>query len=94
MAAAGEELLAGVALGLDFGLGLDLAAAGEEDLLGEAEGDAFGLGVGETVFSVVTDTEGSDSRGVGDALSSWANVSEETAKRAARHRAVIFIGFS
>jgi hypothetical protein len=95
MAAAGDELVLGVALALDLG------AAGEEDLLGEAEG--FGLGLGEAVFSVVTDTDGSDlvvsgvvvsGGAAGDALSSCARASGPAANRAARQRKVIFIGFS
>jgi hypothetical protein len=86
-AAAGEELLLGVALGLDFG-------AAEEDLVGEAE--AFGFGEGDAVFSVVIDTEGSDelvSGGAGEALSSWARASGAAVNSAARQRTVIFIGF-
>jgi hypothetical protein len=43
---------------LGVALGLLLAAAGEEDLLGEAE--AWVLGAGDAVFSVVTDTLGSE----------------------------------
>jgi hypothetical protein len=95
MTAAGEELVLGVALGLD------LVAAGEEDLLGDAEDCGFGLG--EAVFSVVTETDGSDlvvsgvvvsGGGAGDALSSWVKASWAVANRAARQRTVIFIGFS
>jgi hypothetical protein len=95
IAAAGDELALGVALALDLG------AAGEEDLLGEVEG--FGFGVGEAVFSVVTDTDGSDlvvSRVVvsggaaGDALSSCARASGAATNRAARQKKVIFIGSS
>jgi hypothetical protein len=95
MTAAGDELVLGVALGLD------LVAAGEEDLLGEAED--CGLGLGEAVFSVVTETVGSDlvvsgvvtsGGGVGDALSSCVKASEAVANRVARQRTTIFIGFS
>jgi hypothetical protein len=94
MTAAGDELVLGVALALDLG------APGEEDLLGEVEG--FGFGVGEAVFSVVTETDGSDlvvsgvvvSGGAdGDALSSCARASVPAASRAARQKKVIFIGF-
>ena len=86
--AAGEELLLGVALGLDF------VAAGEEDLLGEAV--VSGFGDGEAVFSVVTDTVGSEGvvSGSGVGLSSWANARGAAARRAVRQRTVIFIGFS
>lgn len=84
---------------LGVALGLDLVDADEEDLLGEA--DDCGFGLGEAVFSVVTDTEGSDlvvvgvvtsGGGAGDALSSCVNASPAVANRAARQRTVIFIG--
>jgi hypothetical protein len=91
--AVGDELALGVALELDF------VEAGEEAFVGEAE--ACGFGEGDIVFSVVTETEGSDglvgavaSGGAGEALSSWARVSGAAAKRTARQRTVIFIGFS
>src|SRR4051812_4065136 len=86
-AAAGELLLG-------LGLGLDFAAAGEEDLVGEAEG--LGFGVGEAVFSVVTDTVGSDGvvSGSGEEVTSWVRASGAVVNRAARQRTVIFIGFS
>jgi hypothetical protein len=95
MAAAGDELVLGVALAFDLG------AAGEEDLLGEAEG--FGLGLGDAVFSVVTDTDGSDrvvsgvvvsGGAAGDVLSSCARANGPAASRVAKQKTAIFIGFS
>src|SRR4051812_25757328 len=88
MAAAGEELLAGL------GLGLDLAAVGEEDLVGDADG--LGFGDGEAVFSVVTETVGSEGvvSGSGEEVTSWQRASGPAVKRAARQRTVIFIGCS
>jgi hypothetical protein len=86
--AAGDELLLGLAVGLDF------AAAGEEDLVGEAE--ALGFGDGEADFSVVTETVGSEGlvSGFGEEVTSWVRASGAAATRAARQRTVIFIGFS
>jgi hypothetical protein len=88
MAAAGEELL------LVLGLGLDLGAAGDKDLVGDAEG--FGFGEGEAVFSVVTDTVGSEGvvSGSGEEVTCCATANGPAIKRAARQRTVIFIGFS
>jgi len=87
MTAAGEELALGAALGLDLG------AAGEEDLLGETV--SRGLGEGEALFSVVTDTVGSDAVGSGDGLSSWLNARDTTVNRVTlRQTTVIFIEFS
>ena len=64
--AAGDELVLGVALGLLF------VVAGEEDMLGEAGASDFGAG--DAVFSVVTETLGSDAvasgEAAGDGLSS------------------------
>src|SRR5438045_9110426 len=86
----GDGLVPGVALGL-------LLAEGDDDFVGEA--DAFGLGVGETVFSVVTETLGSlvfsDAVSAGDGLSSWANANgTAAANRAVTARTAIFIRFS
>src|SRR5882724_7327358 len=88
--AAADGLLSGVALGLLF-------AEGDDDFVGEA--DAAGFGVGETVFSVVTETLGSplfsDAVAVGDGLSSWANANgTAAANRAVTARTAIFICFS
>jgi hypothetical protein len=93
IAAAGDELVLGV------GLGLLLVAAGEADLLGEGEAFAVSfLGVGETVFSVVTETLGSSdfSRAVasGEAAgeSSWATAKgAAAAKKVVRARIMSFI---
>jgi len=90
--AAADGLLAGVALGLGL-----LLAAGDDDFAGEA--DDAGFGVGETVFSVVTETLGSplfsDAVAAGDGLSSWANANgTAAANRAATARTAIFICFS
>ena len=92
--AAGDVLVLGVALGLL------LVAAGEEDLLGE--GVASDLGAGEAVFSVVTDTLGSElvsgfseAVAAGDGLSSWARANGvAAAKSAVMATIVIFIWFS
>lgn len=88
--AAGDELAAGAALGLLF------VASGDEDLLGE--GEVCGFGVGDEVFSVVTETLGSevllsrDAAGDGLAVSSWAAAKgTAAAKRAAIATMVIFI---
>jgi hypothetical protein len=88
--AADAGLVAGVALGLLF-------ADGDADFVGEA--DDFGFGVGETVFSVVTETLGSlrfsDAVASGEGLSSWAYANGTTAaNRVARARTAIFIWFS
>jgi hypothetical protein len=85
----GEELVSGVALGVVF-------AAGEEDLVGDA--DALGFGVGDTVFSVVTETVGSvlfSGAAAGDGLSSWPKVNGTAAavNNTAKARTVIFILF-
>jgi hypothetical protein len=87
ISAAGEALLLGVALGLAL-------AAGDEDLLGE--GELFGFGVGEAVFSVVTETLGSEGfSAAGEALSSWANAIGTAAvdKAAIRAKSASFIWF-
>src|SRR5881394_2799732 len=96
-----------VASAVDFFAGIDadddglavadsvglLLAAGDEDFVGEAE--AVGFGVGDTVFSVVTETVGSLLFSAGDALSSWANASgAAAAKSRLRAKTVIFIRFS
>ena len=90
--AEGDELVLGVALGLLF------VAAGEEDLLGDGELSDFG--VGETVFSVVTETLVSGAVASGDAagdgldVSSWAKANGvAAAKRAVTAMIVIFIWF-
>ena len=83
ISAAGEELLLGVALAL---------AAGDEDLVGE--GELFGFGVGEAVFSVVTETLGSEGfSAAGEALSSWATAIGTAAvdKAAIRAKSASFI---
>jgi hypothetical protein len=85
--AAGDEL------GLGVALGLLLVAAGDEDLLGE--GEVPDLGAGE-VFSVVTETLGSEAvasgEAAGDGLSSWARASGVAAvKRAVMATSMIFI---
>jgi len=90
--AAGDELALGVALGLLF------VAAGEEDLLGEAEASDFGAG--DAVFSVVTETLGSDAvasgEAAGDGLSSWAKTNGVAAAAISEVMAtiMIFIWFS
>jgi hypothetical protein len=94
ISAAGDELLLGVALGL-------VLAAGDEDLLGEGEVSAFVAGAGEALFSVATETVGSEGfsaavasgDGAGGVLSSWARAIEAAAvKRAAvTARTVSFI---
>jgi hypothetical protein len=85
--AAGDAFVLGVALGLGF------VAAGEEDLVGEAE--ASDLGAGDAVFSVVTETLGSDGlvsgfseavasgAAAGDGLSSWARANGMAAVKSA-----------
>src|SRR2546430_8166121 len=88
--AAADGLPAGVALGL-------LLAEGDDDFVGEA--DDAGFGVGETVFSVVTETLGSplfsDAVAAGDGLSSWANAKgTAAANRAVTARTAIFICLS
>jgi hypothetical protein len=92
------ELVLGVALGLV------LAAAGDEDLLGEAEASV--LGAGDAVFSVVTDTLGSElvsgfseavasGEAAGGGLSSWARANGvEAAKSTVMATIMIFIWFS
>ena len=105
MVASGVDFFAGISVAVEeLGAGLTLAlllAEGDEDFAGEV--DAAGLGVGETVFSVVTETLGSDdvlfsdavSSGdaAGDGLSSWANASGTApANRAVAARTAIFIG--
>jgi hypothetical protein len=84
-----DGLAAGVALGLLF-------AVGDEDLVGEAE--VAGFGVGDTVFSVVTDTVGSllfSGDAAGEAASSWAIANGAAAAQIrVRARTVIFIRFS
>jgi hypothetical protein len=85
--AAGDEL------GLGVALGLLLVAAGDEDLLGE--GEVPDLGAGE-VFSVVTETLGSEAvasgEAAGDGLSSWAMANGVAAvKRAVMATSMIFI---
>jgi hypothetical protein len=94
IAAVVEGLGAGVSLGL-------LLADGDDDLVGEAEAEAFGFGfgVGEAVFSVVTETLGSDAvaSGVagGDEVTSWASATGTiTANKAATARTAFFIWFS
>ena len=82
-----DGLVSGVALGL-------LLAEGDDDFVGEA--DDAGFGVGETVFSVVTETLGSplfsDAVAAGDGLSSWANANgTAAANRAVTARTAIFI---
>src|SRR5687767_7131775 len=98
MAAAGEALGAGVALGLL------LAAGGDESLV--AAGELAGFGLGEASFSVLIDTLGSadsvfsetvisgDTSGAGVAVSSWASANG-TAAAISRvmARMVFFIGF-
>ena len=89
--AAGDELALGVALGLLF------VAAGEEDLLGEAEASDFGAG--DAVFSVVTETLGSDAvasgEAAGDGLSSCARANgAAAAKSEVMATIMIFIWFS
>ena len=86
----------GLAAGLSLGL---LLADGEDDFDGEADGDAFGLGVGDTVFSVVTETLGSEAvasgEAAGDVLSSCANAKgAAAANKMVTARTAIFIGFS
>ena len=90
----GDGLVPGVALGL-------LLAEGDDDFAGEA--DDFGFGVGETVFSVVTETLGSvlfsdavsSGEAAGEGLSSWAIANgAAAANRAVRARTAIFIWFS
>ena len=89
IAVLGEEDLLGVGEASDL-------AAGDEDLLGEVE--AAGFGEGEAVFSVVTETLGSDAvasgEAAGDALSSWVRASGAAAKKATTATSVIFIWFS
>ena len=85
---------------LGVALGVVLVAAGEEDLLGEAEASV--LGAGEAVFSVVTDTVGSElvsgfSEAVasGDGLSSWARTNGVAAANSTVMAAIrVFIWFS
>jgi hypothetical protein len=89
MTAAEVELALGVALGVVF------AAAGDEDLLGE--GEAAALGVGETVFSVVTETLGSldfweavaSGEAAGEAVSSWARANGVAVTKSAAKRAIM-----
>src|SRR3954454_11389431 len=87
--AAAEELVDGAALAVLF-------ADGDEDFLGDAETSAFGLG--DAVFSVVTETVGSEAdasgEAAGDGLSSWATANRAPANSVVRARAVIFIWFS
>jgi len=95
MTAGGELLVVAVSLGLVLG-------AGDEDLVGE--GDAADFGAGDAVFSVVTETLGSDvlfsvvvisGDAAGDGLSSWARTKGvAAAKRAVMATIVIFIWFS
>jgi hypothetical protein len=92
IAAVVEELGAGVSVGL-------LLAEGDDDFVGGADAVAFGFGVGETVFSVVTETLGSEAvaSGVvaGAEVTSWARATGTvTANRAATARIAIFIWFS
>jgi hypothetical protein len=73
-----------------------LFADGDEDFFGDADASAFGLG--EAVFSVVTETVGSDvvasGEAAGDALSSWARANRAPANSVVSARTVIFIWFS
>jgi hypothetical protein len=88
ISAAEDGLVAGLSLGV-------LLALGDEDLLGDGEAFGFGVGVGDEVFSVVTETLGSDGAAAGDGLSSWAKANgTAVAKSAASARTVIFIRFS
>jgi hypothetical protein len=88
--AAGDALVDGASLALLF-------AAGEDDLVGD--GEAEGFGVGDSVFSVVTETLGSEvvasGEAAGDGLSSWAKANvTATANNALSARTVIFMWFS
>ena len=105
MAASGVDFFDGIAAAgeadlLGAGVDSDLAA-GDEDLVGE--GEAVDLGAGGAVFSVVTETLGSEDfsavvasgEAAGEGLSSWARESEvAAAKRAVMATSVIFIWFS
>jgi hypothetical protein len=70
-----------------------LFADGDEDFFGDADASAFGLG--EAVFSVVTETVGSEAVASGDAageaLSSWATANRAPANSVVRARTVIFM---
>jgi len=92
ISAAGE--LPGVSLGLGF-------VVGDEDFAGDGEGDALDFGAGDAVFSVVTETLGSDvlfsvvlisGEAAGDGLSSWARANGAVAtKRTVMATIVIFM---
>jgi hypothetical protein len=89
--AAGDEDFVDVSVGL-------LSAAGEDDLVGF--GELLALGDGETDFSVVTDTLGSEAvasgvgAGVGLDSVSWLNANGAAATTSAvMARSVIFIWF-
>jgi hypothetical protein len=91
----GDELVLGVAGSLGV-----LLAAGDEDFVGEGDASGFSdFGAGEAVFSVVTETLGSEAvasgEAAGDGLSSWASANGvAAAKRAVMATSVIFIWFS
>jgi hypothetical protein len=87
--AAAEELADGASLAVLF-------AEGDEDFFGDADASAFGLG--DAVFSVVTETVGSEAdasgEAAGDGLSSWARANRAPANSVVTARTVIFIWFS
>ena len=92
---------AGLVLGLVF-----VVAAGEVVLVGD--GEVSGFGVGDAVFSVVTDTLGSDvlvsalsgtavsgdEAGEGLEVSSWATATDKAAAIKTRGRTYFFIWVS